>query len=154
MKKIIYTGLYFLTLIGCNNTNTENIGSTTTENLIIGNWYFFNEDSLYNELYIDSINFIMKNILVGLVDYKYEFHDDTLFIYLGGSEKHKYGIPEFISNNEFLIKIRSNYSIIFHRLEETNISKNIHDYGTPSFYDRAYKYSRRESGYIDGDSLN
>ena len=136
LKIVVISAIILFAVLGCLNPKKT----------IVGNWYFFNNNGLYNELYVDSTNYIIKNIPDGIIYYKYGFHNDTLYTFFTKDEIHMFNIPRFISRNKYQIVFENEDTLMFYRLKEENIS--IHGADKASIYSefikRLYKYSPQD----------
>lgn len=71
MKQLKYVvGLFFLILMACKPEKSEN--------RLLGNWYGFDADSSYYELYISDTVIILNHEKLGLAEYVYEKDEDKL----------------------------------------------------------------------------
>lgn len=67
---ILYILFFTLLVVSCKKK--------VEENPLLGNWYGFDGDSIYYELYISEEVIVLNHENQGLAEYAYERHDDKL----------------------------------------------------------------------------
>jgi len=101
--------------IGCSHTNTK----------IIGNWFFFENDSAYVEAYFDSNTVVMKDIMSGRLFYNYEISDDSLFLWFSGKQEvYNLGLVNNISENKLSLITEEDTLYLYKFFDEVTLTED------------------------------
>lgn len=110
------------------------------KNPLLGNWYAFEQDSTYYELYVNDTLIVLNNDNIGPIGYDYMIKENMLYISNDAGMERIWKMNE-ISDNYFIIEDRLE-SIKYYRLDlPIDFFLSIQDSSSYSAFKNAF-YSR------------
>lgn len=133
-KTSVFLVLGLLVSISLNSCNQKE------KNPLLGNWYGFEQDSTYYELYVNDTLIVLNNNNIGPIGYDYMIKENMLYISNDAGMERIWKMNE-TSDNYFIIEDRLEY-IKYYRLDlPLDFFASIQDSSTYGAFKNAF-YSR------------
>ena len=102
------------------------LNCSPSKNEIIGNWFFFENDSAYVEVYFDSTTVVMKDILSGRIFYHYDITEDSLFLWFSSNQEvYNLGQVNFISEDKLALISKEDTLYLYKFFDNVSIAEDM-----------------------------